>query len=64
MTSEKQKMMAGDLYDPGDADLVADRKRAQRLMSAYNATIYGDAERPALFTPGRHRVTVHGGCGR
>ena len=49
MTSEKQKMMAGELYDPGDADLVADRKRAQRLMSQYNATIYGDAERPALL---------------
>ena len=28
MTSEKQKMMAGDLYDPGDPALVADRKMA------------------------------------
>jgi len=49
MTSEKQKMMAGDLYDPGDPELAADRKRAQRLMSEYNATIYGDDARPALL---------------
>ena len=49
MTSEKQKMMAGALYDPGDPELCEDRKRAQRLMSRYNATIYGDAGRTKLL---------------
>ncbi|MBY6005638.1 sugar O-acetyltransferase [Salipiger bermudensis] len=49
MTSEKQKMMAGELYDPGDPELCEDRKRAQRLMSRYNVTIYGDDTRPALL---------------
>ncbi len=39
MTSEKQKMMAGELYDPGDPELCEDRKRAQRLMSRFNVTI-------------------------
>lgn len=40
--TEKQKMIAGDLYRPGDPELAADRKRAQRLMAEYNATGYGD----------------------
>jgi maltose O-acetyltransferase len=44
--TEKEKMIAGQLYRPGDAELVADRKRAQALMQRYSATIYGDdAER-------------------
>lgn len=34
-------MIAGDFYRPGDPELVADRKRAQRLMRDYNATVYG-----------------------
>jgi maltose O-acetyltransferase len=36
-------MVAGRLYDAGDPDLVARRKRAQELMSAYNATTYHDS---------------------
>ncbi len=48
MRSEKQKMMAGELYRAGDAELVADRVRAQELMRAYNQTIVGDEERPAI----------------
>ncbi len=45
-----QKMIAGELYDPGDADLVAARQKAQRLMAEYNATIYGQsAERRAIL---------------
>ncbi len=42
-------MIAGDLYDAGDPELVADRKRAQRLMRDYNATVYGQDEE-------RHRI--------
>ncbi|MDJ0994261.1 MAG: sugar O-acetyltransferase [Dinoroseobacter sp.] len=37
-----EDMRAGLPYDPGDPDLVARRKRAQRLMQAYNHTVYGD----------------------
>ncbi len=43
-------MLRGDLYDPGDAELCADRVRAQRFMRAYNQTIVedGDVRRPLL----------------
>ncbi|MGY9047406.1 hypothetical protein P775_12305 [Puniceibacterium antarcticum] len=49
MASEKQKMIAGDLYRAGDPELVAERKRAQALMRAYNQTIYGDEDRAPLL---------------
>ena len=50
-TGERARMLAGALYRPGDADLVALRRRAQRLMRDYNATTYGDdAARAALLT--------------
>ncbi|WP_417719224.1 sugar O-acetyltransferase [Salipiger sp.] len=42
-------MSSGDLYDPGDPDLVAGRKRAQALMRDYNATIYGEESRGAIL---------------
>lgn len=48
--TEMQKMIAGELYRPGDPELVAARKRAQSLAAAYNATRYGDeAARRALL---------------
>ena len=40
--TEKEKMIAGDLYDPGDPELAADRIRAQTLMREYNQTITGE----------------------
>ena len=45
MPTEKEKMVSGALYRPGDPELAADRRRAQGLMRAYNQTIVGDAER-------------------
>jgi maltose O-acetyltransferase len=36
--SERQKMLAGELYDPMDAELVASRERARDLCQALNAT--------------------------
>jgi len=49
--TERDKMIAGGLYRAGDPELVADRKRAQALMAAYNATRYGEeAPRRALLT--------------
>ena len=45
MSTEREKMVAGELYDPGDAELCAERARAQRFMKAYNATTVEDGER-------------------
>ncbi|WP_269139287.1 sugar O-acetyltransferase [Nostoc sp. UHCC 0870] len=36
--TEKQKMLAGELYLADDPELVADQKRASRLLQMYNAT--------------------------
>jgi maltose O-acetyltransferase len=38
MGSERQKMLAGELYDPMDPELVAARERARDLCQALNAT--------------------------
>ena len=38
MQSERQKMLAGELYDPLDAELVEARRRARDLCAALNAT--------------------------
>jgi maltose O-acetyltransferase len=42
MPTERQKMLAGALYDPMDAELVADRQRARDLCAALNATREAD----------------------
>ena len=47
--SELEKMRAGEPYRPGDPELVAMRKRAQRLMRDYNQTVYGDDEERAAI---------------
>jgi maltose O-acetyltransferase len=36
MRTEKQKMIAGELYDPYDAQLVAERRRARDLLKSLN----------------------------
>jgi maltose O-acetyltransferase len=38
VSSERLKMLAGDLYDPFDPELVAGRERARDLCQALNAT--------------------------
>ncbi|MFO0951451.1 MAG: sugar O-acetyltransferase [Isosphaeraceae bacterium] len=38
MRSEREKMLAGELYDPMDPQLVAERARARDLCQALNAT--------------------------
>ena len=38
MRTERQKMLAGELYDPSDPELVAARQRARDLCQALNAT--------------------------
>ena len=42
--TEREKMLAGELYRASDAELSALRARAQRLMRDYNATVDEDAE--------------------
>jgi maltose O-acetyltransferase len=43
-TSEKAKMLAGELYNAADPELVAERRHARRLLARYNATGPDDAE--------------------
>ncbi|MDS0260272.1 sugar O-acetyltransferase [Haloarcula sp. S1CR25-12] len=49
MSSEKEKMLAGELYDPADPELVADRVRARELVRLYNRTGATDRESRALL---------------
>jgi maltose O-acetyltransferase len=42
--TEREKMLAGELYDPFDAELVSDRIRARDLCQRLNATREADAE--------------------
>lgn len=44
MTSEKEKMLAGELYDPFVPELVAERERARELFRLYNQTAETDNE--------------------
>jgi maltose O-acetyltransferase len=40
--SEKERMLAGELYDASDPELVAERERASGLTRRYNRTSAGD----------------------
>ena len=42
MSSEREKMLAGEIYDPGDPELCELRSKAQRFMRSYNQTIVDD----------------------
>jgi maltose O-acetyltransferase len=44
MPSEREKMLAGELYDPLDPELSAARVRARDLCQALNATREADAD--------------------
>ena len=47
--TEKQKMLAGELYNPNDAELEADRDAAGAWMVRYSAAVAAsDADRHAL----------------
>ena len=45
MSTERQKMLAGEMYDPLDRELVAARGRARNLCQELNATRESDTER-------------------
>jgi maltose O-acetyltransferase len=42
MPTEKEKMLAGELYVAADPELTAERKRARRLLHRLNVADYGD----------------------
>ena len=42
--TEKQKMLAGELYIASDPELATDSKRARRLLRMYNATTESELE--------------------
>lgn len=44
MSVEKEKMLKGELYKPGDATLVSDRKKAKALMHSFNQTDPSESE--------------------
>jgi maltose O-acetyltransferase len=44
MASEKEKMLAGEMYDPLDATLCQERERARDLCQDLNATREADVE--------------------
>jgi maltose O-acetyltransferase len=49
MRSEKEKMLAGELYHAGDAELQADAAKAKAWMARYNASMAAPADE-------RHRM--------
>ena len=51
MRSDREKMLAGEMYDPLDPKLVEGRERARDLCLALNATREADADE-------RRRITV------
>ncbi len=63
MPSEREKMLAGGLYDPLDPELVRGRERARDLCWALNATREAEQEErrhilQELFAAGGHDVWV------
>ncbi len=55
--TEKQKMLAGELYYAADPDLIAERKRARQLTRLYNSTTENELEqRDALRPASRSQI--------
>src|ERR1700751_2257308 len=64
MRTEKEKMLAGELYDPLDPELVRARDRARDLCQDLNATRERDQEArrrilKELFGRGGESVSLH-----
>jgi len=49
MKTEYEKMLAGELYDAGDAELSAMRMKARELMHTYNQTAFDKEKRIAVL---------------
>jgi maltose O-acetyltransferase len=60
--SEKQKMLAGELYRAGDAEIQADQRAAKAWMARYNEALARSAEeRHALLHERLGAVGAGGG---
>ncbi|MEZ5592734.1 MAG: sugar O-acetyltransferase [Gammaproteobacteria bacterium] len=49
MSTEKEKMLAGELYDSNDPQLAEERKTAQSICSLLNSRDIGEIEKNALI---------------
>ena len=49
--SEKEKMLAGELYRAVDPELMADNRRAEQLLQQYNATLSEQADTRTKLLP-------------
>lgn len=47
MKTEKEKMLAGEMYNPADPELVKDRLEARRIVRIYNETLETDTFGPS-----------------
>lgn len=45
MKTEKEKMIAGEIYDPADPILVKDREEARRKVRIYNQSLESEGEK-------------------
>jgi maltose O-acetyltransferase len=45
MKTEKEKMLAGELYNPADSQLVKGRENARRLTRLFNETVESEASK-------------------
>ncbi|WP_339230393.1 sugar O-acetyltransferase [Oceanobacillus sp. FSL K6-2867] len=45
MTTEKEKMIAAEMYNPADSELVQDRMEARRKVRMYNQTLETEEEK-------------------
>src|SRR5690606_6719591 len=57
MSTEKEKMLRGDLYDPSDDQLSMERRRARELLKAFNDS------RPQELKRRRHLLNELFGAG-
>lgn len=49
MQTEKEKMLAGHLYDPGDPALTRDRQQARRMLDDVNQPYTADTKRTEMI---------------
>ena len=57
---ETEKMLAGEIYDPMEKDLVSLRQRAHRLSKEYNECLETDEKRDA--EPGKECLPAKSGA--
>lgn len=47
--TEKEKLLAGKIYDPADSELIFLREKAHRLCKEYNDCLETDSKREAII---------------